>query len=174
MASLKRFFSFFYQYSSIPKSIHLRAVRWQNWTKSIKMHSHEGISLAIRFAQEVTRGFGISWGMRHNVRTYHQTNDIDKYSADQCRKEKKHPTKSVDSSFRSFCLALVTRNILGYSLFWDGIQNGFSFRDSFERWNFSGKWSSCANKYQQRDKIRFVGVYWSVEKNILTEFATKS
>ena len=43
-------------------------------------------------------------------------------------------------------------------------KNGFSFRDSFERWDFSDKWSSCANKYQERDKIWFVGVYWSVEK----------
>ena len=43
-------------------------------------------------------------------------------------------TKSVDSNFRAFWLAPVniTQNILGYSLFWDEIQNGFSFRDSFE------------------------------------------
>ena len=84
-------------------------------------------------------------------------------------------TKSVDSSFRAFWLAPVTRNILGYSLFWNGIQNGFSFRDSFQRGNFSDKWSSCTNKYgQKRDKIWLVGVYWSVEKNVLTEFAAKS
>ena len=62
-------------------------------------------------------------------------------------------TKLVDSNFRAFWLAPVTRNILGYSLFWDGTQNGFSFRDSFERWDFSGKWSSCTNKHQERDKI---------------------
>ena len=62
-------------------------------------------------------------------------------------------TKSVDSYFRAFWLAPVPRNILGYSLFWDGIQNGFSFPDSFERLNFSGKWSSWSNKYQDRDKI---------------------
>ena len=43
-------------------------------------------------------------------------------------------TKSVDCNFRAFWLAPVTRNIRGYSLFWDGIQNGFSFRDSFKRW----------------------------------------
>ena len=43
-------------------------------------------------------------------------------------------TKSVDSNFRAFWLASVTRNIRGYSLFWEGIQNGFSFRDSFKRW----------------------------------------
>ena len=81
----------------------------------------------------------------------------------------------MNGDFRAFWLAPVTQNILGYSLFWDGIQNGFSFRDSFERWNFSGKWSSCSNKYQERDKIWLVAVYWSVEKNlILTEFATES
>ena len=73
-------------------------------------------------------------------------------------------TKSVDSNFRAFWLAPVTRNILGYSLFWDGIQNGFSFRDSFERWNFSGNWSSRAKKYQERDKIGLVAVYCSVAK----------
>ena len=59
----------------------------------------------------------------------------------------------------------------GYSLFWKGIQNGCSFRDSFERWNFSGKWISCINKYQERDKV---SVYWSVEKNFRTVFATES
>ena len=83
-------------------------------------------------------------------------------------------TKLVDINFRAFWLVPVTRTIVGYSLFWDGIQNGFSFRDSFERWNFSGNWSSCAKKYQVRDKIWLVAVYWSVEKNFLAEFATKS
>ena len=73
--------------------------------------------------------------------------------------------QSVDSDFRAFWLASVTRNILGYSLFWDGIQNGFSFRDRFEKWDFCGKWSSCSNKYQERGKIWLVAVYWSVEKN---------
>ena len=29
-------------------------------------------------------------------------------------------------------------------------------------------------KYQVRDKIWLVAVYWSVEKNFLAEFATKS
>ena len=52
-------------------------------------------------------------------------------------------------------------------LFWDGIQKGFSFRDSFEKWNFSSKWSSCINKYQERGKIWLVGVCWSVEKIFL-------
>ena len=78
----------------------------------------------------------------------------------------------MNSNFRAFWLAPVTRNILGYSLFCDRIQNGFSFRDSSERWNFSGKWSSCANKYQERDKIWLLGVYWSVGEKFLTEFAT--
>ena len=40
----------------------------------------------------------------------------------------------MDSNFRAFWLAPVTRNMRGYSLFWDGIQNGFSFPDSFKRW----------------------------------------
>ena len=72
-------------------------------------------------------------------------------------------TKSVDSNFCAFWLAPVTRNILGYSLFWDGIQNDFSFRDSFEGRNFSCKWNSCTNKYQETDKIWLVGVYWSLQ-----------
>ena len=38
----------------------------------------------------------------------------------------------MDSDFRVFWLAPVIRNILGYLLFWGGIQNGFSFRDSLE------------------------------------------
>ena len=33
--------------------------------------------------------------------------------------------------------------------------------------NFGGKWSSCTNKYQERDKIWLVGVYWSEEKIVL-------
>ena len=43
-------------------------------------------------------------------------------------------TKSVDSNFCAFWLALVTQNIRGYSLFWDRIPNGFLFHDSFKRW----------------------------------------
>ena len=38
------------------------------------------------------------------------------------------------------------------------------------KWNFSGKWRSCANKYHERDKIWLVGVYWSVEKNFLMDW----
>ena len=34
--------------------------------------------------------------------------------------------------------------------------------------------AAATNKYQERDKIWLVGVYWSVEKHFLTEFATKS
>ena len=55
----------------------------------------------------------------------------------------------MDTNFRAFWLAPVPRNIPGHSLFWEGIQNGFSFRDSFERRNFSGKWSSYTDKYQE-------------------------
>jgi len=40
-------------------------------------------------------------------------------------------TKSVDSNFGAFWLAHVTRNILGYSLFWDEIQNSISFCYSY-------------------------------------------
>ena len=32
--------------------------------------------------------------------------------------------------------------------------------------------AAAINKYQERDKIWLVCVYWSVEKNFLTEFAT--
>ena len=75
----------------------------------------------------------------------------------------------MDSNFHTFWLAPVTQNILRYSLFWDGIQNGFLFRNGFERWNFSSKWSSRTNKYQERDKIWLVVVYWLIGKNFLTE-----
>ena len=76
----------------------------------------------------------------------------------------------MDSNFHAFWLAPVTRNILGYSLFWDRIPNGFSFRNGFERWNFSSNWSSWTNKYQERDKIWLVGLYWLIDKNnALTE-----
>ena len=34
--------------------------------------------------------------------------------------------------------------------------------------------AAATNKYQERDKIWLVDVYWSVEKHFLTEFATKS
>ena len=37
----------------------------------------------------------------------------------------------MDSNFGTFWLAPVTRNILGYSLFWDEIQNDISFRYSY-------------------------------------------
>ena len=65
-------------------------------------------------------------------------------------------TKSMDSNFRAFCLDAVTLNILGYSLFWDGIQNGFSFRDSFERWNFSAKWIEAVAPTNTRKEAKFV------------------
>ena len=55
-------------------------------------------------------------------------------------------TKSVNSSFRAFLLApVMTRNILGYSLFCDRSQDGFSFRDIFGRRNLSDKWRSRTN-----------------------------
>ena len=66
-------------------------------------------------------------------------------------------TKSVDSNFCAFWLAPVTPVTVS-----GRIQNGFSFGDSFEGWNFSGKLNSCTNKYQETDKIWLVGVYWSL------------
>ena len=57
--------------------------------------------------------------------------------------------KSVNSNFRVFWLAPVTWNI-----------NDISFRDIFERWNFSDKWSSRPNKYQKSDEFWHVGVQW--------------
>ena len=44
----------------------------------------------------------------------------------------------------------------------------------FQKITFSVKLSSCTSKYQERDKIWLVGVYRSIEKNFLAEFATKS
>ena len=73
-------------------------------------------------------------------------------------------------------MASVIRNILGYSLFRDGSQNGVSFRESFVRRNCSDKWSGCTRKYQESDEIWLAGIYWYtlVENYFRTEFATKS
>ena len=60
-------------------------------------------------------------------------------------------TKSINSTFRAFWLAPVTRNILAYSLFSDRSQDGDSLRDIFGTRNLSDKWSSRANKYQESD-----------------------
>ena len=73
------------------------------------------------------------------------------------------------------------RHITKQELYIDGLNNSedttiqflFSFRESFERWNFSGKWISYTNKYQGREKIWLVGFYWSVENNFPTEFLNK-
>ena len=48
-------------------------------------------------------------------------------------------TKSVNSNFRAFSLALVTRNILGYLLLCDRSQDGVSFGDIFGRRNLGDK-----------------------------------
>ena len=66
-------------------------------------------------------------------------------------------TKSVKSNFRSFWLAPITWNILGYSLFCDWSQDGILFQDILERRNLSNKWSSCTNKYQESNKLWLVG-----------------
>ena len=42
----------------------------------------------------------------------------------------------MDSNFRAFWLAPVTRNILGYSLFCEGEKDGASFRENFRRRNW--------------------------------------
>ena len=76
--------------------------------------------------------------------------------------------------FTKFWLAAVTRKILGYSLFCDQSQDGFSFQDIFERQHLSDKWSSCTDEYQESDELCLVGVYWLVENDFHAEFATKS
>ena len=43
---------------------------------------------------------------------------------------------AVNSNFRAICLAPVTRNILGYSLFCDWSQDGVSFEDIIGRRKF--------------------------------------
>ena len=61
-------------------------------------------------------------------------------------------TRSVDSNFRAFWLAPVTRNIRGYSLFWDRIQNGFSFCDSFKRWILAVNEEAVPTRKRQRKR----------------------
>ena len=48
-------------------------------------------------------------------------------------------TKSVNSNFRTFRLAFVTWNILGYSMFCNRSQYGVSFQDIFGRRDLSDK-----------------------------------
>ena len=55
---------------------------------------------------------------------------------------------SVNSNFRGFWLAHVTRNILGNSLFCDRSQDGVSFPDISGRLNLSDKGSGRTNKYE--------------------------
>ena len=76
----------------------------------------------------------------------------------------------MDSDFRAFWLAPVTWNILGYSLFWDGIHKGFSFRDSLSKDNILAI-NEAAAPGNTKKETKF-GL--SVEKNFPTEFATKS
>ena len=66
----------------------------------------------------------------------------------------------MNNNFRTFWLAPVARNILGYSLFYDRRQDDVSLQDIFERRNFGDNWSSRTNKYQDSDELWLVGVYW--------------
>ena len=62
-------------------------------------------------------------------------------------------TKSVNSTFREFWLAPVTRNILGYwlfTVFWPKPRWRLASRHFGTR-NLSDKWSSRTNKYQESD-----------------------
>ena len=72
---------------------------------------------------------------------------------------------------------VLTRNILAYSLFWDRIQNSFLFRDTFERWNFSGKWSSCTwtnTKKETKFSLSvFTGRYKKISHWIWIKIITK-
>ena len=68
-------------------------------------------------------------------------------------------TKSVNSNFCTFWLALITQNSLGHSLFCNQSQDGISFWDIFDWRNSSDKWRST-NKYQECDKLWPVSVYW--------------
>ena len=71
---------------------------------------------------------------------------------------------SVNSNFRGFWLAHVTRNILGNSLFCDRSQDGVSFPDISGRRNLSDKGSGRTNKYKERDELWLVpgggGTFW--------------
>ena len=59
----------------------------------------------------------------------------------------------MDSNFRAFWLAPVTQNIREYSLFWDRIQNGFSFRDSFKRWILAVKEAAAPTNTKKETKF---------------------
>ena len=58
----------------------------------------------------------------------------------------------VNSNFRAFWLAAVTRNSLGYLLFCDRSQDGVSLRDIFERRNWAtNEVIVIRNKYHESD-----------------------
>ena len=63
-------------------------------------------------------------------------------------------TKSIHSNFRACWLVPVSRNLLGYSLFYFGAEANVAFRE-----RHISSWSSCTNKYQESDEIWLVGVY---------------
>ena len=73
-----------------------------------------------------------------------------------CRYSVLVSTKSMNRDFRAFWLAPLNRNTLGYLLFCDRSQDGFSFRDIFGRRNLCDKWSIRTNKYQESNELRLV------------------
>ena len=80
-------------------------------------------------------------------------------------------TKSVDSKFSRVLIGSRKYNseypwiftVLGRDSKWLLFSRQFRMR-----WNFSGEWKSCSNKYQETDKIWPVGVYCS--KKFLFDF----
>ena len=76
-------------------------------------------------------------------------------------------TKSVYSNFCAFWLAPVTWNILGHSRdihCFGTVSKWLLVSRQLQKIKFSGKWSSCTSKYQERNKIWLVGFYWSEKK----------
>ena len=87
-------------------------------------------------------------------------------------------TKSVDRDFHAFWLAPVTWNILGYSPFWNRIQNHTAShfvtvsKDEILAVNEAAV--PTKNEYQKRDKIWVVSDYWICNKIIKNDSKTLS
>ena len=63
-------------------------------------------------------------------------------------------TKSRHCNFRACWWVPVSRNLLGYSLFYFGAEANVTLCE-----RHISSWSSCTNKYQESDEIGLVGVY---------------
>ena len=84
----------------------------------------------------------------------------------------------MNSNFRAFWLAPVTRDILGYSLFCDRNQDAVETFSEDEICTINEavlqKIKKKKKESQESDELSLYGVHWSVENYFHPEFVTKS